>query len=70
MNFDIYQSHYFAILIMLVKLLNFYCDFRLLNTLDNPLIHAKWINVKKAISEETEVVRQLDVEEMEVVALF
>ncbi|KAL4626319.1 hypothetical protein ACB092_05G087400 [Castanea dentata] len=33
-----------------------------LNTLDDPLIRAKWMNVKKAISEETEVVKQLDVE--------
>ncbi|KAA8541848.1 hypothetical protein F0562_023000 [Nyssa sinensis] len=33
-----------------------------LNTLDDPLIRAKWMNVKKAISEETEVVKQLDAE--------
>ncbi|GMH14273.1 hypothetical protein Nepgr_016114 [Nepenthes gracilis] len=30
-----------------------------LNTLDDPLIHAKWMNAKKAISEESEVVKQL-----------
>ncbi|KAL5574636.1 hypothetical protein UlMin_016335 [Ulmus minor] len=33
-----------------------------LNTLDDPLIRAKWMNVKKAVSEETEVVKQLDAE--------
>ncbi|GAB4850138.1 Katanin p60 ATPase-containing subunit A1 [Ancistrocladus abbreviatus] len=33
-----------------------------LNTLDDPLIRAKWMNAKKAISEETEVVKQLDAE--------
>ncbi|KAH7565139.1 hypothetical protein JRO89_XS09G0143200 [Xanthoceras sorbifolium] len=33
-----------------------------LNTLDDPLIRAKWMNVKKALSEETEVVKQLDAE--------
>ncbi|XP_016456600.1 katanin p60 ATPase-containing subunit A1-like [Nicotiana tabacum] len=33
-----------------------------LNTLDDPLIRSKWMNVKKAISEETEVVKQLDAE--------
>ncbi|EEF44701.1 katanin p60 ATPase-containing subunit A1 [Ricinus communis] len=33
-----------------------------LNTLDDPLIRTKWMNVKKAISEETEVVKQLDAE--------
>ncbi|KAB1218612.1 Katanin p60 ATPase-containing subunit A1 [Morella rubra] len=33
-----------------------------LNTLDDPLIRSKWINVKKALSEETEVVKQLDAE--------
>ncbi|XP_015079906.1 katanin p60 ATPase-containing subunit A1 [Solanum pennellii] len=32
------------------------------NTLDDPLIRSKWMNVKKAISEETEVVKQLDAE--------
>ncbi|CAH9146731.1 unnamed protein product [Cuscuta epithymum] len=32
------------------------------NTIDDPLLRSKWINVKKAISEETEVVKQLDVE--------
>ncbi|KAK0595382.1 hypothetical protein LWI29_006056 [Acer saccharum] len=31
-------------------------------TLDDPLIRAKWMNVKKALSEETEVVKQLDAE--------
>ncbi|GAB2293583.1 Katanin p60 ATPase-containing subunit A1 [Dionaea muscipula] len=35
---------------------------RHLNSLDDPLIRAKWMNVKKAISEETEVVKQLDAE--------
>ena len=58
MNFDIYQSHYFAILIRslicccalvhLVKLLNFCCDFRHLNTLDDPLIHAKMDECKES----------------------
>ncbi|CAL1400201.1 unnamed protein product [Linum trigynum] len=33
-----------------------------LNTLDDPLVRTKWMNVKKAISEEAEVVKQLDVE--------
>ncbi|XP_059457773.1 katanin p60 ATPase-containing subunit A1 [Corylus avellana] len=33
-----------------------------LNSLDDPLLHAKWMNVKKALSEETEVVKQLDAE--------
>ncbi|KHG28443.1 Katanin p60 ATPase-containing subunit [Gossypium arboreum] len=33
-----------------------------LNTLDDPLIRSKWMNVKKALSEETEVVKQLDAE--------
>lgn len=35
---------------------------RHLNTLDDPLVRAKWMNVKKAISEETESVKQLDAE--------
>ncbi|KAF2301320.1 hypothetical protein P3X46_001336 [Hevea brasiliensis] len=33
-----------------------------LNTLDDPLIRTKWMNAKKAISEEAEVVKQLDAE--------
>ncbi|GFQ06607.1 katanin p60 ATPase-containing subunit a1 [Phtheirospermum japonicum] len=33
-----------------------------LNTVDDPLRRTKWMNVKKAISEETEVVKQLDAE--------
>lgn len=33
-----------------------------LNTVDDPLLRTKWMNVKKAISEETEVVKQLDSE--------
>lgn len=33
-----------------------------LNTIDDPLIRTKWMNVKKALSEETEVVKQLDSE--------
>lgn len=33
-----------------------------LNTLDDPLIRSKWMNVKKAITEEIEVVKQLDAE--------
>ncbi|KAJ1433890.1 Vps4 oligomerization, C-terminal [Sesbania bispinosa] len=33
-----------------------------LNSVDDPLIRAKWMNVKKALSEETEVVKQLDTE--------
>uniref|UniRef100_A0A5B7C2C3 Katanin p60 ATPase-containing subunit A1 n=1 Tax=Davidia involucrata TaxID=16924 RepID=A0A5B7C2C3_DAVIN len=33
-----------------------------LTTLDDALVRAKWMNVKKAISEETEVVKQLDAE--------
>ncbi|RAL41314.1 hypothetical protein DM860_010108 [Cuscuta australis] len=32
------------------------------NTIDDPLLRSKWMNVKKAILEETEVVKQLDVE--------
>lgn len=35
---------------------------RHLNTVDDPLIRTKWMNVKKALSEETEVVKQLDAE--------
>ncbi|KAM1219647.1 hypothetical protein ACFX2G_047690 [Malus domestica] len=31
-----------------------------LNMLDDPLIRAKWMNVKKTLSEEAEVVKQLD----------
>ncbi|KAE9467760.1 hypothetical protein C3L33_00301, partial [Rhododendron williamsianum] len=33
-----------------------------LNTLDDPLIRSKWMNVKKALTEEVEVVKQLDAE--------
>ncbi|KAL1565083.1 Katanin p60 ATPase-containing subunit A1 [Salvia divinorum] len=33
-----------------------------LNTVDDPLLSTKWMSVKKAISEETEVVKQLDAE--------
>jgi katanin p60 ATPase-containing subunit A1 len=33
-----------------------------LSTLDDPLIRAKWMNVKKALTEETDVVKQLDAE--------
>ncbi|KAK7294145.1 hypothetical protein RJT34_17028 [Clitoria ternatea] len=33
-----------------------------LSTVDDPLTRAKWMNVKKALSEETEVVKQLDAE--------
>lgn len=33
-----------------------------LNTVEDPLIRAKWMNVKKALTEETEVVKQLDAE--------
>uniref|UniRef100_A0A7N0TRV6 Katanin p60 ATPase-containing subunit A1 n=3 Tax=Kalanchoe fedtschenkoi TaxID=63787 RepID=A0A7N0TRV6_KALFE len=33
-----------------------------LNTVDDPLIRSKWMNVKKALGEETEVVKQLDAE--------
>ncbi|GAA0142173.1 non-motor microtubule binding protein [Lithospermum erythrorhizon] len=33
-----------------------------LNTLDDPMLRSKWMNVKKSISEETEVVKQLDAE--------
>uniref|UniRef100_A0A1J3HPN2 Katanin p60 ATPase-containing subunit A1 n=1 Tax=Noccaea caerulescens TaxID=107243 RepID=A0A1J3HPN2_NOCCA len=33
-----------------------------LNTLDDPLTRTKWMNVKKAVMEETEVVKQLDAE--------
>lgn len=35
-------------------------DVRHLSTLDDPLVRAKWMNVKKALSDETEVVKQLD----------
>lgn len=35
---------------------------RHLNTVDDPLLRTKWMNVKRAISEETEVVKQLDAE--------
>ncbi|KAK6912121.1 Vps4 oligomerization, C-terminal [Dillenia turbinata] len=33
-----------------------------INTLDDPLTRAKWMNVKKALSEEIDVVKQLDAE--------
>ncbi|KAL2927165.1 Katanin p60 ATPase-containing subunit A1 [Bienertia sinuspersici] len=33
-----------------------------LNSLDDPVMRSKWTNVKKAITEETEVVKQLDAE--------
>ncbi|KAI3737610.1 hypothetical protein L2E82_27618 [Cichorium intybus] len=33
-----------------------------LSSLDDPLVRSKWMNVKKALSEETEVVKQLDSE--------
>ncbi|CAL5373579.1 hypothetical protein CsSME_00007451 [Camellia sinensis var. sinensis] len=33
-----------------------------LNTLDDPLVRAKWMNTKKALTEEAEVVKQLDAE--------
>ncbi|GAV60977.1 AAA domain-containing protein/Vps4_C domain-containing protein [Cephalotus follicularis] len=33
-----------------------------LSTLDDPMIRSKWMNAKKALSEETEVVKQLDAE--------
>ncbi|XP_054783049.1 katanin p60 ATPase-containing subunit A1 [Prosopis cineraria] len=33
-----------------------------LSTVDDPLVRTKWMNAKKAISEETEVVKQLDAE--------
>ncbi|KAI3802684.1 hypothetical protein L1987_30825 [Smallanthus sonchifolius] len=33
-----------------------------LSSLDDPLVRSKWMNVKKALSEETEVVKQLDTE--------
>ncbi|XP_021731923.1 katanin p60 ATPase-containing subunit A1-like [Chenopodium quinoa] len=33
-----------------------------LNTLDDPMTRSKWMNVKKAVIEETEVVKQLDAE--------
>ncbi|XP_059641631.1 katanin p60 ATPase-containing subunit A1-like [Cornus florida] len=33
-----------------------------LNTLDDPLIRAKWMNIKKALSEEAEAVKLLDAE--------
>jgi len=35
---------------------------RHLNSLDDPMTRTKWMNVKKAIMEETEVVKQLDAE--------
>ncbi|KAK4749371.1 hypothetical protein SAY87_026820 [Trapa incisa] len=35
---------------------------RHLNTIDDPLIRTKWVSVKKALLEETEVVKQLDAE--------
>ncbi|KAK2984895.1 hypothetical protein RJ640_008660 [Escallonia rubra] len=35
---------------------------RHLSTLDDPMIRSKWMNVKKALSEEAEVVKQLDAE--------
>lgn len=35
---------------------------RHLNTVDDSLLRTKWMNVKKAILEETEVVKQLDAE--------
>jgi len=38
------------------------CSIRHLSTVEDPLIRAKWMNVKKALSEETEVVKQLDAE--------
>ncbi|KAI9125297.1 hypothetical protein K1719_003913 [Acacia pycnantha] len=31
-------------------------------SIDDPLVRTKWMNAKKAISEETEVVKQLDAE--------
>ncbi|CAJ1955162.1 unnamed protein product [Sphenostylis stenocarpa] len=33
-----------------------------LNSVDDPLVRAKWMNVKKALCEETQVVKQLDAE--------
>ncbi|PKI62050.1 hypothetical protein CRG98_017423, partial [Punica granatum] len=33
-----------------------------LNTIEDPLVRTKWMSVKKALSEETEVVKQLDAE--------
>ncbi|KAL8460638.1 hypothetical protein ACS0TY_032231 [Phlomoides rotata] len=33
-----------------------------LNTVEDPLLHTKWMNIKKAISEETEVVKRWDSE--------
>ncbi|KAL7222263.1 hypothetical protein ACSBR1_024048 [Camellia fascicularis] len=33
-----------------------------LNTLDDPLVRVKWMNTKKALTEEAEVVKQLDAE--------
>lgn len=33
-----------------------------MSTLDDPLVRSKWMNVKKALTEETEVVKQLDSE--------
>jgi len=33
---------------------------RHLTTLDDPLIRTKWMNLKKSLSEETEIVKQLD----------
>ncbi|KAK9281717.1 hypothetical protein L1049_004621 [Liquidambar formosana] len=33
-----------------------------LSTLDDPLLRTKWMNVKKSLSEETDVVKQLDAE--------
>lgn len=36
--------------------------YRHLNTLDDPLVRSKWMNVKKSVNEETEVVKQLDAE--------
>ena len=51
--------HHFSSIVILRLL--FFC-FRHLNTVDDPLLRSKWMNVKKAISEETEVVKQLDAE--------
>ncbi|GMP58970.1 hypothetical protein CsSME_00022438 [Camellia sinensis var. sinensis] len=34
--------------------------FRHLNTLDGPLVRAKWMNTKKALTKEAKVVKQLD----------
>ena len=33
-----------------------------LNSVDDPLVRAKWMNVKKAVCDETQVVKQLDAE--------